>query len=977
MQVRKTNLRSSRRIPRQKKRKPPPAIVRARQRPFIKAGLPTMMKSNIEGSFQLDFPASTYNYSIGGSLDYFIEKVRNDLTYLYQKFAEPDTEEPVVTKPVTDPEFSTKFTTLGWKQLALRPKFRINGKKRKTMRELTLPSHIRGKACNEDYLNNNHANNLNVLEYKVYSQLEPGYSSFEGKPLENAFIMKQILDEDITDYFAIQLLNWDNYDFDDSENRTKFNDRLKTSLYNAMMKVLIPWGEGKTASETYTYINKEQFGICLISTFDNLIDKAWERIENGYNYDDQVSTSGSSASGGMKALKLRAPKPEYKNLYDYLCFRLEPHHDFHGERVTLKTKSKGAITKKNNEKAYKVLKKTAEEYDKKSKFNIDDFTNSYVSGSFGNLEEEFSSYDEFTNLLKIMSKIKASQNSVTLSFNEAVDVKITKDSLDRVWAKGLSGQDLALHELIEEVAKLISGRSIYRDAGGSVFLGRITELKSAFSSGTDIGNLIEKIESSTEFAERLFDGAGQSSLSKNDLIKVDYYGISTQSPNGKVFNAPEEIEVNKYINPNNVANMFTYIIIKPSIAKGDMINKDREISYTVKLPVKREKTDRVWDVIELTFDSVVYDLSLLIRYYLSIRDVTEDQAVSLKQFSAVDFKKQCNDMIWVLLNLKRMGDHGQAERAKADNGIFESGDQLAAAYGMMINVPTIVTYSRKGFGNHFILYGAELKLDVLKKMIAQYLGNIPNNYNDLKMNIEDKLRTDDINIAKKILTLVSGVAKLKEVFAVSDARGDKKTVTFTTVIQTIVGSFEKMNTELLGSASRESAKILLKTLPWKTLFSLFSGGKKKLKSDIEIMVNTFMLLINILGEMYQFAKDLELIDSVKQYIIDVLKPLIPIGEDRIYLTNIQENIKYIIGKLKEEKSDTSKFQGLNLYVERFFVDIRSHAELEFTDILNPIKNFIIKVETITSTEIDDNNIEATLNKFNAINVPTTSQESRP
>jgi hypothetical protein len=292
------------------------------------------------------------------------------------------------------------------------------------------------------------------------------------------------------------------------------------------------------------------------------------------------------------------------------------------------------------------------------------------------------------------------------------------------------------------------------------------------------------------------------------------------------------------------------------------------------------------------------------------------------------------------------------------------------------------------------LYGASLDLRQLKNMIDQYLTKLPNDYNVLKTNIsiiKDNIQVIDgedetvtkpkIETAKKILTLVSGVAKLKEVLTVSDAKGSKKDLTFITVIQTIVGGIEKMEKELLGSAAgmRESAKIVLKLLPWSTLFSLFSKGKNKLKSDIEIMVNTFMLLINILGEMYSIAKGLGLIESIKNFIIERLKPLIPMGKDRTTLTTIKTNIEGIIKDLKTEQGDTSKFQGFSNRVEQFFGDIRAHAELEFTDILDTIKEFVSKLDNLTSieiTEINDTNIETTLNNFKALDVPTTSQGSR-
>lgn len=977
MRVKKSKpRRSPSRSTKQRKRKVAPVIVRARQRPFIRSDLPTIIKNNIEGGFQLDFPAATYNYSIGGSLDYFIEKVRNDLSYLYQKYAEPDVEESDVTKPVTEPEFNTKFNTLAWKQLALRPRFRI--RRRRTMKTFESLGRFKNKV--DDLLSAGKPGvgaklDQNIIDdLKIIQQLM--IDEDDDEHVFN-FILRRLLEKEFTISKTIPEPSVLLDDISNQISRLKLDENVKRELIGEIIDeilviIRIVSGEYKQHAKDFT----ERETRFINNYFSTKLIKAWENLIVEYDYDEQVPTVGSAGPSGMKALKLRAPATNL-DFYNYLCFLLEPHHDFHGDRVTLKTKSKGSITTSNKD-AYKVLKRVAEEYDKKTRFNIDDFTDTYVKNNYDDLKREFTSYDEFTNLLKIMKKINASQNSVTLSFKEAVDNKITKDSLNKVWGKGFSGQDLALHELIEEVAKLVSGRGIYRDAGGSVFLGRIADLEKQFATDTNIKPLIEKIKSSTEFAERLFDGAGQSNLSGNDEIKVDYFGVSktTMGYNGKVFNGPEEFEINKYINPQNTKDLFNYILINPSIAQGTRISVNDNVSYKIAFPKRVGKQWKVWT---LEFDSVVYDLSLLIRYYL---DLTE----KIKLLSDTDLWgngntkskaiQECKDMIWVLLNLKRMGDHGQAERAKVDGGIFESGDQLAAAYGMMIDVPTIVTYSRQGFGNHFILYGADLDLGQLKDMINKYLEKIPAGYTDLKNNIQDKTTIVDKVDANKILTLVSGIVKLNDVFTIDGGKG-KKTMTLTTVLQTIVGSFEKMKTDLLGGASgRESTRVLLKALPWKTLLSLFTGGKKKLKSDIEIMVNTFMLLINILGEMYNIATGLDagitnqeskIIPTIKTYIKQRLQPLIPIDNDKTILKGIKTNIEDIIEKLGQEQADSSSFGALTKYVDRFFGDIQSHIELEFKDILIPINDFITKIEKIT-TEINENSIEDTLNKFNVIDV---------
>jgi hypothetical protein len=821
--------------------------------------------------------------------------------------------------------------------------------------------------CNKD---DNYTRDENVLFSKVYSLLEPGLLDKDTQEdfIENAFIMKQILDEDITDYIAATVLR---SDFEYNDDRTflkSLTEAVETGMEKAMMQILRPWGLGSRKFEVGTYLNKKKIGTCLKISFDRLIGKALGKIKEEYNYpvdvedtnggssSERSSSEGSAANPSkLKALKLKAPDSKYSDIYNNLSIRLEPPDDFDG--VTLKTKSKGTITKSAQKDQYNNLKKIVHNYEEKNTFRIDDFTPKDLTG-----DSEFSSYDEFTNLLKIMRKIEASKNSVTLSFKEAVDNKITADSLNKIWGKGISGQDFALHKIIEEVAKLISGRRLFRDAGGSVFLGRIADVESSLTRFPEINKLIEGIKSSTEFAERLYDGAGQSTLKNKDEIKVDYF---TQ-----VFNSPTlpQTDFRKYINPDPKPTNAPYIIISPSIDKGKKISDSDEVTYSISFPYfqetkgKRKKDEPPageWKFPTLNFDGVIYDLSLLVRYFLELLNMLEIPGMTSWLGKANDeearkkCRKQCTDMIWVLLNLKRMGDHGQAERAKADNGIFESGDQLAAAYGMMIEVPTIATYSRQGYGNHFILYGAELSLDQLIISIKNYLDNLP----VLKVVIDDKplkeliddkvanLTEENKEQAQKILTLVSGLVKLDETFKVSGPSG-KNQVTIVTVLKKVIESFDKMNNDLLGSACgmRETAKKVVKCLPLRTILTLFAGGRNKIKSDIETTVNTFMLLINILREMYVIASGFGWLPYVKAFIIGKIEAIIPAGK---VLPGVRENLSKILNDIKTETEtglDTSK--PVSGYINRFFDNIRQHVNIELDYILKPIIEFIEKVESI-------------------------------
>jgi hypothetical protein len=345
-----------------------------------KPNLKELIENNVEGIFELNFPSATYNYSIGGSLDYFIEKVRNDLSYLYQKYSEPVSEEPVSEEPVnvknlTNPLNKT-LRNYGYHQLAPKPRFRI--RRRQVMRNPPTddepeptddepePTPTEFQITCPEYTN--FESDKNVLFNKVDSLLEPslrGDSTLEELKqesfIENAMIMKQILDGDITDYIAATVLLSDlNYDNDESFFKS-LTEAVKTGMNNAMMQIS-PTGEGKLL-DSYTYFNKTKLNKCLENLFDILIGRALDKIKEEYNYTvDVEDTNGGSSSEGsaanpskLKALKLKAPDSKYSDIYNYLCFRLEPHHDFHG--VTLKNKSKGTITKSNQKDQYNFLKK--------------------------------------------------------------------------------------------------------------------------------------------------------------------------------------------------------------------------------------------------------------------------------------------------------------------------------------------------------------------------------------------------------------------------------------------------------------------------------------------------------------------------------------------------------------------------------------------------------------------------------------------
>lgn len=557
-----------------------------------------------------------------------------------------------------------------------------------------------------------------------------------------------------------------------------------------------------------------------------------------------------------------------------------------------------------------------------------------------------------------MREINASENSVTISFKEVVDAKFGIHDLDKVWAEGVTGEDLTLSKLIEEVSGLILNRSLFKDAGGSVFLGRIDDLRGVKEKPTGFDELIANIQNSTDFAERLFDGAGQSVITESvppnsrHVIKVEYEKEVFKTPK-KLSEKINDIEIRiERDSLETVSN--NKIRILPSIYNRDVSIAGKQVTYTIKLPVRIDKT---FKYVDFQFEPVVYDLSLLIRYYLVLKKETNKPSDLTDDI--------CDSVIWTLLNLKRMGDHGQAERAKIgeenSTGIFESGDQLAAAYGMMIETPTIATYSRRGYGNHFIFYGANLDLGQLKKMIEDYIKVLGES--DVKTPLSEKLgglvSDDEVTKkeAQKLLTLTSAIGKLQTASQNKD---------FNKIFNRIVSKFNEMATKFAGG-ERQGKWGALKVLPLSSLVTIMVGKKKAIKSLLETAFNTIILLTNILKQLIDISKYFNIEGYVKEFIINTFKGVFSESKVRDIYTHFQGLLTLITETKTLGAGETITYTSLLKVAD----DIQTYIDWELNDILQPITEFFGRLIEVRDWEWNFTNVE---NKLKSI---TGDQPSSP
>ena len=915
---------------------------RLRMRAPVRSFVDDIKEGSMFGKATIEVPEInrrvTYDYSCGGYLDYFIDKAQADFTGAIQPYYLWSVSPPTaISTPVIVPSFG-------------------------------IVPPVGGMGAPKRYLGDTDAGETYGRQIDGITTAPERYYVNKHFELDRLTFVRQL---------ELTAASGNTFDFNDPFQNPILNDNdlrllLATNVYGFVVAYIMKMGNvglfetiyeaGRllgvidTSSLKYfnkTFFEKEIYRLIKLVWEDLTPDSAKQEkatrndVEQTFSggqsqpmeIDDEEEVSGKRRMKYIKQSAPREPSSKTLQLYKALCFKLEPHHDFHGARVSVKNKSVGPITS-NKKGYYDSLMNVVKKFENRKPpipFNIDNFTGLYYTE-----QDMFSSFDEFTNLLKIMKEIGADQKCYTISFKEKVDEEISSRLGESGFAK-VASEEVTVSAVIDKLKELFGERRIYRDASGSVFLKRLSDLpKNKFG-----GPLRDSIEGSTDFAERLFDGAGASKLRDPDTILADYYG--------QIFR-PTDIDFGKYINPENPG--INSIAITPSIIKGTRIGRNEVVSFTINLPYKL--SNGTWNFFPLVFDCAVYDLSLLIRYYMWVRDEDLKTGKGWKEQGKdqdIDTcKEECNKMIWVLLNVKRAGDHGQAERAKEADGIFESGDQLAACYGMMIDATTIVTYSRQGYGNNFILYGTELTYGQVLSMIKNYTDSMP----DIKQGIDEilsnvpsqdpKLKVSEMEgdyrkTLMDMLTLSSSIVKINTVVK-SVSMGK---ITLVKMIEGLKNAFDQVQRKLTsGTSMRETAIEVLRALPAKTILNMFSGDflkSNKNRSEFETLFRSLNLLVFILEEIRNLVGAYASLQNtvvrlVKDYFTQLFR-----GLDLQKVVGLKNNMEYVLDNLK--KGRTGLFSSI-------MNDINNYVEDTITDLLGPVKEFMTSLQSFQMSQQQNN-----------------------
>lgn len=423
-----------------------------------------------------------------------------------------------------------------------------------------------------------------------------------------------------------------------------------------------------------------------------------------------------------KRAKMQAIGTKNNSLYQYLCLYLDPHHDFLGGRSETKDKMTGelATSFKNNDVKQAVMERVK---------RVDDFKDrlrDYLRKDDIPYNYDYRGTTELINLMKIMQFIDARQKCISLSFKESSFTPSKVDSSARP-SKGNESVLSSINEIAEYIISNLFGTDsgrIYRDASGTDFIKGLSE--KGYKPITQLGGDVP-------FAEKLLDGAGPRSFSAKDgsspddrKIRVNYVDnillhpysspISSSSSDANPCCRWSMDNWGKYI-VEGVPEVNQIQVIPYFLTPGSVINNDVKREFKICLPYSGEKKfnkdKKVENKLFVSFDPFVNDLALIIKYYM-------DLMAEAKKGNDEEKQQTYENMIWVLLNLKRAGDHGQAERALVGaGGIFESGDHLASAYGMMIDAKTLFRYTTE-----LVMYKTASTVEQVSGMILTCINYI-------------------------------------------------------------------------------------------------------------------------------------------------------------------------------------------------------------------------------------------------------------
>lgn len=595
-----------------------------------------------------------------------------------------------------------------------------------------------------------------------------------------------------------------------------------------------------------------------------------------------------------RSLRQQRPEEKYKNLYNYLCFYLEPIHDFFGKRSADKDKGTGSLARSSG---YKELKKDVE------KVTQDGFKEFLLNNVLDSSTRPYlyTGTNEGMNLLEIMGQINAREKCISLSFADSQftpkDAKIEASSLE---GEIVAGIEAILKHILDVFFSDIIGGRIYRDAGGTDF---IHGLEGKYKD-------VSEYKGEVLFAEKLLDGAGSKSFTGNESVedrklKVDY--------RKEVFNYPgKDFEWNK-------------VIVQDEPREDDTIQiSPYPLSINNEPVVERKFKIKLQDKNTIEFDPFVNDFSVFIRYYINKYNNTKNE--------------KYKDIIWVLLNLKRAGDHGQAERAKLEPaGIFESGDRLAAAYGMMIDARTLFRYT------------TELTMYKCASTVGQIVGRIKANvgksglyetFNVRQMEMEyqesystpvDKLDASKRTYLVDVLTVTSALKRMSEY----DAAGSVK------IKELFAKLLVKYNKYIEKIASGKRTEGSLTDVAGVVLtFYTNKNSYKKIVEGFEILIRVFKELFDIL------SKEEEKIKSARIAIIQKVKNVINLIT-KVDTTNLAGMLLQVDEQLKKYRTTlSSKYPtlvGLAAKFSNAFSDVSYDVSLVI-DQLTSFREYCEKIE---------------------------------
>lgn len=547
----------------------------------------------------------------------------------------------------------------------------------------------------------------------------------------------------------------------------------------------------------------------------------------------------------FKKRRMSAPRQskdrKIDDLYKYLSLYLEPTHDFIGgiRTETKEDKSTGKIKDMLKDSNFKknVLKPISDINLKDNLIKVISKFKDSIPAGYG-----YDGKDELRNLLEIMTFINAKDKCLSLSFQQS-KFKPNTDEAYSLGEKIQKGIQSMLKFLIEKF--FVGVNRIFRDADGTIFIHSIEkEKKGSIPWGSDL------------FAEKMLDGAGSRMFTSGEEIDrtllVDYrnevYSVASSA-----------------ISKNNWENY----IVEGEPKEHQIQIKPYPLRARNNLKVMDIKEERIFKInlgkgLVVNFDPTVHDLSLFVKYYMKLDSETPKQVYK--------------DMIWVLLSVKRMGDHGQAERALISAGVFESGDHLSAAYGMLIDTPTLFKYTTE-----LTMFKTSSKVSQIIKVIQQSSKNIlkllprAKIFKTLSDDVSRKYQYDGNLMASDIknnemlidtMTMLSSISKLLGFVFSKNKNTPEKVISDTFGKVKVI--YDQYKTKLIGgerilSISKDLAKAAL-------FFFMKKNSISKAMSGFDILVRVLVEIKSVVKKDY-FNKYENTITQIIENNISVLTDL--------------------------------------------------------------------------------------------------------